>query len=109
MSQPQNKEIKEYIPQSYFEYEYFEPNKNRYTDYKLFDYTLEIPPKLQGCETIDEFFAAKNYLQNFYKWSDKELLSDFVKVSCMTKRFSNIPTKKDLEAAIRKINKKQKK
>lgn len=109
MSQLNNIEIKEYVKCEYFEYELFQPNTYHFTDYKLFDYTLETPPKLQGCETIQEFIEAKNYLKKFYKWTDIELLNDFVKVSCMTKRFSNIPTKKDLEGAIRKINKKQKK
>lgn len=111
MSEPINevKEIKEYIKNEYFEYELFQPNMHRYTDVKFFDYKLEEPPKLQGCERVEEFIEAKKYIRKFYKWTDEDLLSDFVKVSCMTKRFSNIPTKKDLEGAIRKINKKIKK
>lgn len=105
MSDHPVRELKEYIKKEYFEYEYFEPNLYRYTDVKLFDYKLEVPPKLQGCEKIEEFIEAKKYLKKFYKWSDEDLMHDFVKVSCMTRRFSNVPTKKDLEGAIRKIKK----
>jgi hypothetical protein len=101
--------IHEYIKKDYIEYDTFQPNLNRYTTLDFITYELQKPPKLQQCETIDEFIKAKNYLKGFYKWTDEELLSDFVKVSCMSKRFCNIPTKKDLEGAIRKINKKLKK
>jgi hypothetical protein len=102
-------ELKEYVKCEYFEYDTIQPDEKLYTDFKLFDYTLETPPKLQDCNTIDEFIEAKNYIKKFYKWTDEDLINDFVKVSCMSKRFCNIPTKKDLEGAIRKINKKLKK